>query len=314
MPAIVLESSLGSEYEDTPTSYEFPGRYLSAFAPLNIGIPIHAVIYEPRGDANTGSMKYVALATISSPPADTNRRSRNGERLFRVVFDQPAIPFDQPVPREVGGLPVETWLRALPRGRPRNVATLGRAVRPLSDEDFQQIVQLGQAHLLESSTYPLRTEHEEPAIAIRERTERFVSTIKRDALFRAQVLSSYSGRCSVSGFSLGSVSLTRASGLLDAAHIRPVGQDGPDTIGNGLPLTPTLHRLFDAGLFTVAYREGWPTVVRSPRLTTDMISAPERGFVLPLQDGLRLLTPMSQSDWPSPEQLAFHMQKIYQGG
>jgi hypothetical protein len=40
-------------------------------------------------------------------------------------------------------------------------------------------------------------------------------------------------------------------GLLDAAHLRPKGEDGSDHPGNGLVLRPTHHRVFDGGLFAV---------------------------------------------------------------
>jgi hypothetical protein len=32
--AVVLDSFLGSRYEDSPTGYEFPARYLKYFEPL----------------------------------------------------------------------------------------------------------------------------------------------------------------------------------------------------------------------------------------------------------------------------------------
>jgi putative restriction endonuclease len=311
MPAVVLESAFGSQYEDTPASYQFPERYLKFFAPLSQGTPVHAVIYEPRGDDGRGKMAYVGLATISRPPVATGGRSRNGERLLRVDYDGPAIAFDQEVRREVMGIPVEGWLRDVPHGRSRNVATFGRAVRPLADEDFERILQLGNAPVLETTTYPVPAEHPEQLEQVRDRSERLVAVIQRDARFRQVVLACYDNRCSVSGFALGPVSPLKSTGLLEAAHIRPVGQSGPDGVRNGISLTPTLHRLFDAGLFTVAYEDGRPVVRTSPRLQPTMISVPARGFELPLRDGLQLLTPTNNGDWPSPDQVLYHQREIF---
>jgi putative restriction endonuclease len=311
VPAVVLESAFGSQYDDTPSSYEFPTRYLRFFEPLNRGELVHAVLYEPRGDTGHGRMAYVGLATISRPPEPTGRRSNNGEQLWRVAYDEPAAPFGNAIPREVMGLPLEALLRGLPRGRERNVATFGRAIRPIDDDDFRRILELGNAPLLETTMYPIAGDHAVPLTAARERTERLVAVIQRDALFRRRVLAAYGNRCSVSGFSLGAISPTKATGLLEAAHIRPVWQSGPDVVANGIPLTPTLHRLFDSGLFTIEYTDDQPTVRRSPRLEQEMISSPDRGFEMRLVDGLRLLVPSRSSDMPSPDQLLFHQRQIF---
>jgi putative restriction endonuclease len=308
---VVLESAFGSQYEDTPSSYEFPERYLRYFEPLSLGTPIIAVIYEPRGENGRGQMAYLGVATISRPPQETGTRSKNNERLWRVVYDGPAVPFQQSVRREVSGSRVESWLVSLPRGRQRNVATVGRAVRALSDVDLERILLLGNAPELDLVSYPIGEEHLGAVEQIRERTERLVSSIQRDARFADAVISAYGRRCAISGFGLGATPTTRAVGVLEAAHIRPVGQNGPDVVGNGLPLTPTLHRLFDIGLFTVIYHDGQPVVRTSPDLQPTMISVPDRGFELPLRDGLRLLTPASVSQWPSRDQLLFHERQIF---
>lgn len=309
MPAIILESSLGSEYDDRPSSYEFPERYRALFALLDSGVPVFAVIYEPRGEGG-GRMAYVGVAKMSQPPTPTGGRSANGQRLWRVEFDVPAWQFDTPVPREPFGEPLETWLRALPRGRPRNVATFGRAVREVSDVDFQRILELGNAPVLET-VYPTADEHGSPETLVAERSRHLVQAIEREAGFRDRVLAAYEYRCSVSGLGLGRVSRTKPHGLIDAAHIRPVARSGSDAVSNGLPLTPTLHRLFDAGLFTIRYRDGRPEVKTSPRLEPGMFQAPERGFVLALRDGLPLLAPSDQRLWPHPEQLRFHAREVF---
>ena len=38
---------------------------------------------------------------------------------------------------------------------------------------------------------------------------------------------------------------------MEAAHIRPVAQNGPDTVRNGLALSRTVHWMFDRGLISV---------------------------------------------------------------
>jgi putative restriction endonuclease len=311
MGAVVLESASVSQYPDTPMSYTFPERYLRPFEQLRAGESINAVIYEPRGDDGKGRMAYLGLATISKPPFPTGERSANGQRLWRVEYDGPAIAFDQPVPRELLGEPVEGFLRQFPRGIRRNQATRGQAVRLLPDADFERIVLLGNAVLVEASPYPTADEHAQPLTQLRERNEYLVRAVRRNAQFRKDVLDAYERRCAVSGFTLGPVSPFTATSILEAAHIRPVKDAGTDLVGNGLPLTPTLHNLFDLGLFTVRYEDERPVVQTSPQLTPTMISSPDRGFSLPLADGLRLITPADQTSWPNRDQLEYHQRRIF---
>lgn len=313
MAAIVLESSIGSQYEDSPVSYEFPSQYLKFFESAQVAGPLYVVLYEPRGDAGTGRMKYVGWAQVAGPPVPTGRSSRAGRPLYAVQYVAPAEPFDQPVPRELLGEPIESWLRRHPRGRARNVATFGRAVRPLVDEDFQRILEIGGAATVDAMRYPTRDEHQVPLTVARERVEVLISAMKRGSEFRRQVISAYGERCAVSGFGLGRVPVSKASGLLDAAHIRPVGSNGTDHVSNGLPLTPTLHRMFDAGLFTVRYREGRPEVLVSPRLESPMIETPDRNFRLDLRDGLPLLLPQDRAAWPNIDQARHHQRTIFLG-
>jgi putative restriction endonuclease len=74
----------------------------------------------------------------------------------------------------------------------------------------------------------------------RQRVVQEVSRLTRLASFRQRVLFAYGNRCAVTRVQLR---------LVDAAHILPVGADGSaDHVINGLALSPTYHRAFDAGL------------------------------------------------------------------
>jgi len=74
----------------------------------------------------------------------------------------------------------------------------------------------------------------------RQRVVQEVSRLTRLASFRQQVLFAYGNRCAVTRVQLR---------LVDAAHILPVGVDGSaDHVRNGIALSPTYHRAFDAGL------------------------------------------------------------------
>lgn len=67
----------------------------------------------------------------------------------------------------------------------------------------------------------------------------------RDPTFRMRVLDAYDARCAVCDQDLrvGDAPLD-----LEAAHIRPVRDDGPDEIKNGLALCSLHHRAFDRGI------------------------------------------------------------------
>lgn len=310
MYALILESFVGSNYADSPNSYEFPPQYLRFFEPLTRGEPIVAVIYEPRGDRNEGRVSYVGWAMLDSPAVDSGRRNARGQMLYRVTYADRYREFDRVVPREATGEPVETWLRPLQRGRERNVATFGRAVRPLIETDLQLIMSLGFPNGVERFNLELPTEHEfAEAVTTEGRTRRLVTAVQREARFRDDVLVAYEHRCALSGFSVGP-SPSRAYGLLDAAHIRPVGSQGSDTIANGLALTPTLHRMFDKGLFTLVHRGSSVEVRTSPRLSDEMVEGRE-GFALRLTDGLELVLPANLYTRPSREALEYHQSQIF---
>ena len=308
MRSVVLESFVGSDYADAPDSYEFPPRYLRFFEPLNRGEPMIALIYEPR--QNRGRMAFVGWAMLRSPPVTSGRRNAQGQSLYRVQYADRYREFDKIVPREAIGEPVETWLRAIPRGRDRNSATRGRAVRVLIDDDLHLIMSFGFANGVERFNIETPMGHEiAESITTAERARRLVAAVHREARFRDDVLAAYQHTCAVSGLAVGT-SPSRAYGLLDAAHIRPVGNQGADTIANGLALTPTLHRLFDKGLFTLTYRGAALEVRTSPLLSDEMVQG-RKGFSLRLANGLSASVPMTEAARPSREALDYHHSQIF---
>lgn len=78
-----------------------------------------------------------------------------------------------------------------------------------------------------------------------ERRYEWIKRLERpeQAWFRAVVLKAFGGRCCVSGITLPTV--------LEAAHVRSVGEGGNDASSNGVALRIDLHRLFDADMMAV---------------------------------------------------------------
>ena len=71
---------------------------------------------------------------------------------------------------------------------------------------------------------------------------------RRDPRFRDLVLRAYEHRCAVTGFQ---AALGGSYFGCEAAHIKWHAYEGPDTVENGLAMEPTLHKLFDAGAWSL---------------------------------------------------------------
>ncbi|UOQ73550.1 HNH endonuclease [Hymenobacter cellulosilyticus] len=78
-----------------------------------------------------------------------------------------------------------------------------------------------------------------------------VDTFMRSGTFKRVVLEAYNYTCAISGLQLISTGTSAVAPLLDACHIVPWSISHDDTIGNGLALTPTLHRAFDRHLLRI---------------------------------------------------------------
>ncbi len=70
----------------------------------------------------------------------------------------------------------------------------------------------------------------------------------RDARFAVHVLSGYRFTCALTGYR---IETAHGASILEAAHIHAHASRGPDVPENGLALTPTAHRLFDEGLWSI---------------------------------------------------------------
>lgn len=308
MHALILETdvlgpSSQSRYGDSLTSYQFPIRYLRYFSPLSEGTDILAIVYEPRGQPPRGRMAYVGWTILSGLPYKDPSVSGN---LFKVEYLYPLRSFEQPVPREINGKPLERWLRDYPRGRARNTATRGRAVRRLTADEAETIMLFGSADIAwdaleESSDHTYVTNPSDS------RVREVVTRLERCDRFRKDVLLAYDNRCAVSGLSADGV-----EGLIEAAHIRGAGrpENGPDHITNGIALTPTLHRLFDRHLFSLQYSGNELVVVTSSQLSTSMLRDSITGSWLKVNTGQQVLLPTRASSCPSREYIDYHRSRL----
>lgn len=267
-----------------------------------------AVIYGPDDD-RARRMAYIGWTALKQPPSLSSRPTPRGEPQWEVAYVHDIQYFPNPVPFRLLGEPMERWVREWHDGKPD---MRGRSVRGLDEDDARRILELGYAGSL-PSTGDYQGDRDDPTSLAAERATRLVEAVARDARFRRDVVAAYRHTCAITGLSAGDLSRRKAAKLLDAAHIRPVGDAGPDIVGNGLALTPTVHRLFDDGLVTVRWASNSLELVTSPHLDPRMISAPERGTVIRLETGSRLLLPTDRAAWPKRDLVRYHQSQVFRG-
>ncbi|MES2290116.1 MAG: HNH endonuclease [Pseudomonadota bacterium] len=235
-----------SIYDDSPAErYQFPSQYLGR-AKACVGSWI--IYYEPVKVAATRG--YFAVAKVQDVIPDPSLAG-----MFLAIIEAGSyLEFSNPVAFNGADGPAE-------RGLLNDAGAIsGRAqsaVRPISAGDFNRIVELGLSE--EASLLP-RVGEAAPSILKEERvpfvyeTERerisvLTSRPVRDRVFRKIVLRAYGERCAVTG-----LKLINGGGRAEAeaAHIRPVEANGPDTVQNGLALSGTVHWMFDRGLISLS--------------------------------------------------------------
>ncbi|UUX49134.1 HNH endonuclease [Nisaea acidiphila] len=235
-----------SIYDDSPAKhYQFPSQYLGRASGC-LGDWI--IYYEPTKVPNTRG--YYAVAKVSEIVPDPSKQDH-----FLVLIEPGSyLPFPRPVSLTVEGEYVEHGLLS-PDGKLTGRAQ--SAVRPLSDEDFYRILDIGLGEetsvLPREANEPRAFEFDEPQTPFTHEFERgrisILSTrAVRDRVFREVVLRAYDARCAISG-----IKLINGGGRaeVEAAHIQPVANDGPDIVNNGLALSGTVHWMFDRGLISL---------------------------------------------------------------
>lgn len=119
---------------------------------------------------------------------------------------------------------------------------------------------------------------------------------QRDPAFRTSVLQAYEQRCAVTGLWL---ALDGTIFGCEAAHIKWHAYNGPDKVANGLALSPTMHKLFDRGAWTLTDDN---KVLVSRNLTGDDTSMQH----LRSHHKKPIRPPLSEKDQPSPEFIKWH--------
>jgi putative restriction endonuclease len=300
MVKAVFTTKLSPGYDDLPELYyHFPRAYLRRVE-QTLGDSI--VYYEPRrGTAELssrgGRQSYFAIARPHAIRDDPVRP----DHFYCDVRDY--LDFDGPVHFRDGDDYRESALQR--DDGQTNKGAFGHSVRLMPDEEFEAILAAGL------SGPPLQapvTAPEGPYMGVEELTVPFerpmveLTTVRpfRDLAFRRSVRAAYDNRCAVTG-----LRLINGGGRpeVQAAHIRPVADHGPDSVRNGLALSGTIHWLFDRGLLSVA--DDMTIMKAKGKLPAEM----ER---LINANG-RLNLPTDRAYWPHPAFLAHHRETYFKG-
>lgn len=265
--------------------YHFPRTYLRQ---VENAVGDWIVYYEPRrpsGDLGSrgGRQAYFATARVDRVVVDQNCRNH----YYALVSE--FLEFDRPVPFEFDGRYPESALRK-PDGS-TNKGAFGRSVRFLPEDEYQTIVSAGFSELLTPRTADGsgvasddRWAWVEDAPGARPRVPCHGERWFRDRVFKIRVREVYGNRCAFTG-----LRITNGGGRpeVQAAHIRPVAEQGPDSVRNGIALSQTMHWMFDRYLLSM--NEDGRILVAERRVPDAIrkLLLPDLRAELPLDSGLR---------------------------
>ncbi len=306
MAKAVLTTKVNPTYDDLPeVRYHFPRTYLGV-ARAAVGDWI--VYYEPRrtsGDLSSrgGRQSYFAVARVNSIEPD----QRLADHFYAYVTDY--LELYRPVPFREGEHYFESALMR-PDGQTSKGA-FGRAVRAIPDREFELILAAGfgpdlrtegAVAAVEPAMVSGMAEEQVPfehAPVARPMIETTLTRPFRDEAFRKQVRAAYDNRCAISG-----LKLINGGGRpeVQAAHIRPVASEGPDSVRNGLALSGTLHWMFDRGLISI---DDDFRILRAGGVPEDVarLIRPEARLHLPDDESMR----------PHPSFLRIHRDRVFKG-
>jgi putative restriction endonuclease len=163
------------------------------------------------------------------------------------------VPGVDELPKQMNGIPRMNALRGTEGSLPADVAAtllanrglLAQVVQELLDRHFADSLHdsLREATGLEALVPP------SPPLAAEAGVAPLAASRSRDPEFRRLVLRAYEHRCAATGFraALGG----RGFFGVQAAHLKWHALGGPDIVGNGLVLDPTMHMLLDRGAWSL---------------------------------------------------------------
>ncbi len=305
----VLTTKPKSAYDDRlDHRYHFPRTYLNQ---IERSVGDWIIYYEPSSLSENRSIRdgrksYFAVARINRLERDPNHPD-----LFYAYMED-YLEFHRPVPFSEGSHYYESKLQK-EDGSP-NRGAFGRSVRNIPDHEYDAILKSGfhipivgedryYKEKLAQISAPKdklpqhgfsdveQTPFERPVI------EQLTKRPFRDSAFRQAVISAYADTCAMTG-----LKIINGGGRpeVQAAHIKSVADNGPDSIQNGLALSGTVHWMFDRGLISI---DDDYTILTANNNLPDQV----KGM---FNETGKLTLPKRNELKPHPEFLKFHRQKF----
>lgn len=302
MTKAILTTKIDPTYDDLPEErYHFPRTYLRQ---MEQAVGDWIIYYEPRrssGDLSSsgGRQAYFAAARLSRIEKDHVRP----DHYYAFITDY--LEFDHPVPFKEGSHYYESILKK--EDGKTNKGAFGRAVRAIEDHEYNLILQAGFTKILNETRYQPQAQpgvtfeaNEEILPYERSIVESVIARPFRDATFAKVVKEVYHDTCAMTG-----LKIINGGGRAEvqAAHIQPVADNGPDSIRNGLALSATVHWMFDRGLVSVD--DDFSILVAKKRL-------PDTALRI-LNEDRRLNLPQRADMLPHRRYLSYHREKIFKG-
>jgi len=294
MSNAVFTYSPSSKYDDQPeVRYHFPKTYLRV-AEEAVGDWI--LYYEPRrtegASSSTGRQSYIAMARVTRVVPD----EQQPDHYYAYMADY--LEFDAPVPFRENGKYFESIL--MKEDGTTSKGAFGRNMRGIPRHEFDYIVKQGFERELPSWEVADRARDPAPESVERPIVEQVVRRPFRDEAFRRHVREAYDNTCAVTG-----LRLINGGGRpeVQAAHIRAVEANGPDTVRNGLALTATLHWMFDRGLISVG--DSFQLLVAKKGIPIELVPL--------VQSGKTIRVPARPEQRPHATYLRWHREERFKG-
>jgi putative restriction endonuclease len=292
MTKAVFISQINSIYDDLPEErYHFPQQYLKR---IEATVGDWIIYYEPR--RNGGRQIYYGTGQVKDIRQDPTKSNHYYAEINHY------LEFETPVPFKEGGTYYETSLLN-PDGT-LNPGLVQSAVHQITDTEYQLILQTGFTHVLsqqsEAPTSNQGLEDNKQETFERPMIQTILNRPFRDQAFAETVKKAYDKTCAMTG-----LRIINGGGRpeVQAAHIRPVADQGPDSVRNGIALCGTVHWMFDRGLISLnddykilKVKNGIPEAI-------DRMLTP-KGY---------LTLPNRQDFYPHPHFLKHHREQIFKG-
>ena len=298
MAKAVFTTRRESNYDDLPEDrYHFPKSYLKR---VECTVGDWIVYYEPsrttpNRNSRGGRQAYYAIAKVERIERDNKLK----DHFYAYVSSY--LEFDEIVPfRAANGNYCESAL--VKDDGTINKGAFGHAVRIIPGFEFNLLLEAGFKNILVPTTqiYKGIDETLDDGLADQERPliRQVVNRRFRDSMFSKNVRRAYEDTCAVTG-----LNITNGGGRpeVQAAHIQPVSNSGPDSIRNGIALSGTVHWMFDRGLISID---------DDYTILTMKNSIPDP-FLAMLDSKLRL--PISPTPPPHQRFLQYHRDNIFKG-